>query len=127
MEGAVPSTRGPSWLKDLLRRIFRDKAERPADKRGEFSVEENVVMSDSPQIQGPGLERGGWGWGLLDATQTGALSRSLGWCVFKSPDILSSLCFNLMDTPFQFAERYCMCVTPEASTASSLALSAAQG
>lgn len=29
-----------------------------------------------------------------------------------------------MDTPFQFAERYCMCVTPEASTASSsLALS----
>ena len=84
--GVAPSsTRGPSWVKDFLRWIFRYEAERPADKRGEFSVEENVVVSDSPQIQGPGLECGGWGaGGLLDATQTGALSRSLGWCVFKA-------------------------------------------
>lgn len=82
---APSSTRGPSWVKDFLRWIFRYEAERPADKRGEFSVEENVVVSDSPQIQGPGLECGGWGaGGLLDATQTGALSRSLGWCVFKA-------------------------------------------
>ena len=84
--GVAPSsTMGPSWVKDFLTWIFRDEAERPADKRGGFSVEENVVMSDSPQIQGPGLERGGSGaGGLLDATQTGALSRSLGWCVFKA-------------------------------------------
>lgn len=81
----APSTGCPSWVKDFLSWVFRDEAERPEDKRGEFSVAENVVMSDSPQIQGPGLEHGGWGpGGLLEATQTGALSRSLGWCVFKA-------------------------------------------
>ena len=88
--GVAPYTGGPSWVKDFLRWVFRDEAEGPAGQRGEFSVEENVVMSDSPQIQGPGLEHGGCGaGGLLDATQTGALSRSLGWCVFKAQILFS--------------------------------------
>ena len=66
MGGGFP---GPRW-------IFRDKAEMPGDERGEFSAEESVVVGDGARIQGPGLEPGGWGaGGLLDAPQTGGLSR----------------------------------------------------